>query len=271
MKPHNHNLPFAKRSLGQNFLSDQRYIQRIIDAAKPEFGDLIIEIGPGRGAITESLVRSEADVLAVELDNDLIEPLRTRFSGNDNFRIVEGNILDLNLPQIIDDIYKQRTHLTRTKVVANLPYYISTAILQKLASDKDYFEALILMFQREVVDRITAKPGRSERGYLTVLVEASFDVEKLFDLPPEAFRPIPKVWSSVAKLSPKDTTIGDDERFSTLVSIGFSQKRKTLLNNLKGVIENAEDTLRNAGIDLKARAETLTLEQWRKLTESTKT
>jgi 16S rRNA (adenine1518-N6/adenine1519-N6)-dimethyltransferase len=127
------------------------------------------------------------------------------------------------------------------------------------------------MFQKEVVQRITAEPGNSDRGFLTVIVEASFDVEKLFDVPPEAFHPVPKVWSSVARLTPKPTSHIDESAFRNLVSAGFGQKRKTILNNLKNSVPDAETHLRSSGIDPKRRAESLTLDEWMKLALSLST
>jgi len=127
---------------------------------------------------------------------------------------------------------------------------------------------LILMFQREVVERIAAEPGDSARGYLTVIVEACFDVEKLFDVPPEAFLPVPKVWSSVVRLTPKRTHNYNEAAFRNIVSTAFSQKRKTILNNLRASLSNADSHLASAGIDAKRRAESLTLDEWVKLTQS---
>ena len=160
---------------------------------------------------------------------------------------------------------------TKAKLVANLPYYISTAILQRLSEQRHLFSELVLMFQREVVERITAKPGNSERGYLTVIVEASFDVEKLFDVPPTAFRPVPEVWSSVVTLIPKPGPAFDEAVFGKIVSAAFAHKRKTILNNLKTSINDADICLARAGIDTKRRAESLTLGEWAKLTESIST
>jgi 16S rRNA (adenine1518-N6/adenine1519-N6)-dimethyltransferase len=154
----------------------------------------------------------------------------------------------------------------QAKLVANLPYNISTAILQKLADYRSAFSEMVLMLQREVVERITAQPGNSERGYLTVLIEAYFDVEKLFDVPPTAFRPQPKVWSSVIRLTPKVVTIADDATFRDLISRAFGQKRKTILNNLKRDYADAGSLLTRAGIDTKRRSETLSIEEWAKLT-----
>lgn len=155
------------------------------------------------------------------------------------------------------------------KLVANLPYYISTAILQKLVEQRECFSEMILMFQREVVERITARVGNSERGFLTVLTEAYLETEKLFDVPPSAFAPAPKVWSAVVRLRPKaNIGIENEARFRKIASAGFRQKRKTILNNLKNEFRNIDQVLDECGIDRQRRAETLTLEEWRCLARS---
>lgn len=251
--------PFAKKSLGQNFLIDHNYIDKILRAVDPREGDAIVEIGPGRGAITERLVDSGANVLAIELDRELVPLLRERFADNENFSVTEGDATEVDIAELVSDTPHS------IKLVANLPYYISTAILQRLAEQKYIFSSLVLMFQKEVVDRITAQPGNSDRGYLTVLVESSFIVEKLFDVPPSAFRPVPKVTSSVARLIPKANSISDPDKFRDLVSKSFLQKRKNIHNNLKGDFPNAADALTKANIDPTRRAESMSLDEWERL------
>ncbi|HEX8735323.1 MAG TPA: 16S rRNA (adenine(1518)-N(6)/adenine(1519)-N(6))-dimethyltransferase RsmA [Pyrinomonadaceae bacterium] len=264
--------PFAKKSFGQNFLVDKNYIDKIIAALNAQAGDTVIEIGAGRGALTERLVESGARVIAIELDRDLIPLLKEKFAANENFSLIEQDALKLDFKEIIE---KQRTKTEgqKTKLVANLPYYISTAILQKLIGERDCFAEMILMFQREVVERITAETGNKERGFLTVLVEAYLETEKLFDVPPSAFRPAPKIWSAVARLTPKESVkIENEKLFREIISAGFIQRRKTILNNLKNApaslkekIDDAEKLLNNAGIDTNRRAETLTLEEWTRI------
>ena len=246
--------PFAKKSLGQNFLVDHGYIRKIIASADPQPSDTIIEIGPGRGAITDELVDSGANVIAIELDRELAPELAERFSDNPNFAIVEADATQIDYPELVGG--------KRAKVVANLPYYVSTSILQHLATQREHFDSLVLMFQKEVVERITASPGNSERGYLTVLSEIAFSVERLFDVPPSAFRPVPKVISTVTRLTPKPKRDIDENRFRELVGIAFSQKRKTILNNLKSHYPDAREKLERSGIDVSRRAESLALEEW---------
>ena len=258
----------AKRSLGQNFLVDEKYVRKIIEALDLTESDTIIEIGPGRGAITEFLVESRANVLAVELDRDLVPRLHERFARNKNFSVIESDATRVNFEELLSSIQQSAAQIPYTaKLVANLPYYVSTPILQHLSSQRHLFERLVLMFQKEVVDRITAEPGDSDRGFLTVLVETAFAVDKLFDVPPEAFRPVPKVTSSVARFKPKASPIENDEGFRELISTGFSQKRKTLLNNLKTRYPVAAEALELSAIDAKRRAESLTLDEWFRLAD----
>jgi 16S rRNA (adenine1518-N6/adenine1519-N6)-dimethyltransferase len=258
MKRQQQTRPFAKRSLGQNFLIDPNYIRKIIDALSLSKLDTVIEIGPGRGALTEKLIESGANVVAIEIDRDLVPQLADRFANDSNFSLVEADALEVNFGSLVT---------TNSKLVANLPYNISTAILHRLSDQRNLFSEMVLMFQREVVERITAKPGTSKRGFLTVIVESCFEVEKLFDVPPSAFRPVPKVWSSVVRLIPKSKSNFDELAFRTVVSTAFGQKRKTILNNLKVSWNDAEECLNAAGISIRRRAESLAPDEWRKLTE----
>lgn len=251
--------PFAKKSLGQNFLVDAPVVNRIVSILDLSPEDLVIEIGPGRGALTGQILKTGAHLTAIELDRDLISLLESQFSSSKNFSVIEADILDVDFSNLLrSNIKDQRS----AKIVANLPYYISTAILKKLADQREHFSKLILMFQREVVERIAAKPGSSARGYLTVLVESAFEVEKLFDVSPTAFRPAPKVWSSVVRLTPKSLEINEYDSFLVLVSSAFGQKRKTILNNLKTKYSNVANALESSGISGDRRAETLTLAEW---------
>ncbi|MGD9589606.1 MAG: 16S rRNA (adenine(1518)-N(6)/adenine(1519)-N(6))-dimethyltransferase RsmA [Pyrinomonadaceae bacterium] len=246
----------AKRSLGQNFLVEPAYAARITAAIDASAGDTVIEIGPGHGALTEKLVGAGANVIAIELDAGLCFELSEKFAGRPNFRLIEGDALDVDYVSVA---------LGTVKLAANLPYNISTAILQKLAEHSQNFSVLVLMLQKEVVDRITAKPGSSERGFLTVLVESSFDARKLFDVPPAAFRPRPKVMSSVVQMVPAKNDIPARQGFRRLLSTAFAQKRKTILNNLKVTFPHAANALAEAGIEERRRAESLTLEEWLRL------
>jgi 16S rRNA (adenine1518-N6/adenine1519-N6)-dimethyltransferase len=268
--------PFAKKSFGQNFLVDENYIEKIITALNSQKGETVIEIGAGRGALTERLLESGANVIAIELEREMIAVLKEKFAEFENFHLVEGDALKVDFEELINR--KSQIANRKSKLVANLPYYISTAILQKLIEQRAAFSEMILMFQREVVERITADVGNKERGFLTVLTEAYLDAEKLFDVPPNAFRPAPKVWSAVVRLVMKndgeDLEI-DGKLFRELISAGFAQKRKTILNNLKNAppglrekIVDAGEFLKKARIAPNRRAESLGLEEWKQIYEA---
>jgi 16S rRNA (adenine1518-N6/adenine1519-N6)-dimethyltransferase len=249
----------AKKSLGQNFLEDERYVQRIIEHVSPVSGETIVEIGPGRGSITAGLVDSGATVIAIELDRDLAPMLRRAFSAAPNFTVIEADALSVDFRELMPAADG------KLRLVANLPYYISTAILQRLIEFRDSFTDFTLMFQLEVVERITASPGSSERGFLTVMVEAYMESTKLFDIPPSAFRPRPKVNSAVVSLRPKPGSCPPMPEFRKLVSAAFAQKRKTILNNLKPLSARSRELLERADIDPARRAESLTLQEWLQL------
>ncbi len=275
---------YAKKSFGQNFLVDGNYISKIISALNAQENETIVEIGAGRGALTEKLVESGAHVIAVELERDMIAVLKKQFDGQENFRLLEGDALKIDYSGFeirdsgfgIENPKSEIQNPKLIKLVANLPYYISTAILQKLIEQREVFSEMILMFQSEVVERITAQTGNSERGFLSVLVQNYLTVEKLFDVPPAAFRPPPKVRSAVVRLTPKaGGAARNDKLFRETISAAFAQKRKTIFNNLKnappdlrGKIGAVGELLGECGIAPERRAETLTLEEWRCLSDS---
>ena len=246
----------AKRSLGQNFLADNAVIDRIVSLLGEVEGKAVIEIGPGRGALTRPMIDKGADLTVVELDDDLAKSLSAEFSCVPNFRCLHTDVLDLDLSNISSQ---------ETVIIGNLPYYISTAIIRHLIQYRTNFSRLVLMLQREVADRIVAVPGDSERGFLTVLVEQYLFVRKEFDVAPSAFTPRPKVWSSIVSLEPRNDTIADDSAFERLVGASFVQKRKTILNNLKSYDGNSGELLEKAAIDAKRRAETLSRDEWIRL------
>jgi 16S rRNA (adenine1518-N6/adenine1519-N6)-dimethyltransferase len=253
----------AKKSLGQNFLHDASVIKRIVGALNIDAKDTVIEIGPGTGALTEELVKKGAKVVAVEFDRELVPLLEQQFRYDENFSLVNTDALNVDFSTIVAEPQG-------VKLVANLPYNISTPILQRLIEQRHMFSTLVLMFQREVVERIVAKPATKDRGYLSVIAQTAFDIEYLFDVSPSSFRPVPKVWSSVIRLTPKPAFVGDEAIFRKVVSQSFAQKRKTILNNLKSIYDNAGFILESADIDGIRRAETLTLEEWIALTAATK-
>ena len=266
--------PYASKRLGQHFLRDQRSIHRIIEALAPKPTETIVEIGPGTGALTSVLVERAGRLIAVEFDNKLTPFLNERFGGLANFRLVMADALTVDF---CAEILPARS----ARLVANLPYNISTAILQRLIAQRACLEEMVLMLQREVVARVLAPAGTSDRGFISVLVEAYCEAEKLFDVAPGAFRPPPKVWSSVMRLRfrPRmNTEVADDALLWQVVSAGFAQKRKTILNNLRNASGRLQEILkRNGGasivlckanVELQRRAETLTLEEWGKIVQA---
>ena len=257
-----------QKRFGQNFLTNQSIINRIIESLNPQAGETIIEIGPGEGALTRPLLDRQCQLVAIEFDNNLIPALQEKFGQEENFQLVHGDALTTDFCTIIQPA-------SAARVVANLPYNVSTAILQRLIEQRTCIKEMVLMLQREVVDRITAAAGSSERGYLSVLVEAYCTTEKLFDVAPGSFRPAPKVWSSVVRIAPRRkiaADINDQSLLWQLVSAGFAQRRKTILNNLRSAPSPLQEILKNHGgasivlcraeVELQRRAETLTLEEW---------
>jgi 16S rRNA (adenine1518-N6/adenine1519-N6)-dimethyltransferase len=255
--------PIPSKRFGQHFLRDKRTIDRIIEALAPRPDETIVEIGPGTGALTAELIERAGRVIAVEFDNKLTPLLNDQFGSFPNFKLVMGDALTTDFCREIEPAREAR-------LAANLPYNISTAILQRLIEQRACLTEMVVMLQREVVDRIMAPPGSSDRGFLSVLIEAYCETERLFDVAPGAFRPPPKVWSSVIQLRFRTTDYTD--LFWKTVSAGFAQKRKTILNNLRNAPEPLAEVLkRNGGasivlckanVELQRRAETLTIEEW---------
>ena len=263
--PHTPSFHPSKR-LGQNFLVDKQVVERIVNALNPTAGETIIEIGPGKGALTERLIERSERLIAIEFDRTLGPALAQRFIQQANFKLLQADALQSNFCEAIAPAKTAR-------VVANLPYNISTAILQHLITQRSCLSEMLLMLQKEVVERITAAPGSTDRGYLTVLVEAFCRAEKLFDVPSQSFRPAPKVWSSVVQLKvTNEHSVKDEDLFRQIVSAGFAQRRKTILNNLRNAPEPLQTRLKQHGgasivlcvaeIELQRRAETLTVPEW---------
>lgn len=261
--------PKAKRRLGQNFLVGSHFPQLIAASVAPQPGETILEIGPGQGALTGLLTESGARVVAVELDRELVPLLAGQFSRLDNFRLIEADALRVDFCEAIAPAASAR-------VVANLPYNISTPILQRLIQHRRCLREMTLMLQREVVERIVAPPGGKECGYLSVLVQFYCEAEKLFDIPPGAFRPVPKVISSVVRLKVRPqpaAEVNDEELFFELTKTLFAQRRKTILNNLRAGAERLEladaarvkHLLDQAGLDPQRRAETLSIAELARL------
>ena len=253
----------AKKSLGQNFLKDPHYLAKICDAARVGPDDQVLEIGPGLGHLTRVLSGRAEKVLALELDERLITLLRQDFKDTPSVEIVHVDALG----------YPYDTLPGKWKVVANLPYYISTPILQKLIFHRGKFSALTLMLQKEVAERIAAEPGGKEYGFLSVLVQLYAEPRIEFTVPATAFTPQPEVDSSVLTLVVRDrpaVALTDEPFFIRVVKAAFSQRRKTLRNALKQLDvpkEKMDEVLTKTGIDLGRRAETLSVEEFGRLAD----
>jgi 16S rRNA (adenine1518-N6/adenine1519-N6)-dimethyltransferase len=245
-------LPRPKKKFGQHFLTDRHYIERIVGAIAPEANDVMVEIGPGPGALTAPLVERLDHLHAVEIDRDLAAALRVRFA-TEKFTLHEADVLAFDFEKMGP----------RFRAVGNLPYNISTPFLFHLA---DFADALIdatFMLQKEVVDRMVAAPDTEAYGRLSVMLQYRFQMKRLFDVPPGAFTPPPKVDSAIVRMVPLAADrprAKNDARFAAIVTAGFGQRRKTLSNTLKPFLSAAEITA--IGIDPKRRAETLSLAEF---------
>jgi len=256
----------AKKSLGQNFLIDDNVLSRIVSCVAPTAGDAILEVGPGRGALTKLLAASGARFLAVEWDRDLLPLLEAEFALAQNVEIGHGDILRVDLEQLLTS----RAAGKKWKVAANLPYNISSQVLFRFMECCGLFERLVLMLQKEVGDRLVAPPGCKDYGALTVLLRLHFDIRREFIVKPGAFRPVPKVDSAVLSFTPLErprVEVGDEDFFRRIVKGAFNQRRKTLLNTLRSAGFDAEDgslrqALTRAGIDGGRRGETLSLDEF---------
>ena len=269
----------AKKSLGQNFLVDSRVAARIIDAVSPLPTDIVIEVGPGRGELTRGLVARCGYVVAVEIDRRLIDDLRNSLA-REKVTIVEADALKVKWSELAQVAEDARTWVLpagakrRVRVVANLPYYISTPIIERLVRARAIIYDMTLMLQNEVADRITSDPGCKDYGSLSVLVQCYCVATKLFEVPPAAFKPAPKVRSAVVRLAVRERAavdVDDEDRFFELVRAAFAQRRKTIANNLRafggavGLPTSIDVALERALIDARRRAETLSIEEFKAL------
>jgi 16S rRNA (adenine1518-N6/adenine1519-N6)-dimethyltransferase len=254
--------------LGQNFLTDRSAAARIVDALGDVSQSTVIEIGPGRGVLTDLLVGHAKHVIAIELDRVLGAQLRMKYAHRSGIEILEGDVLDIDFdsllrrPRVAGQV--NQPFIGPARVVGNLPYYITSPILQHLFSFDQLISIIVILVQREVADRITAKAGNRQYGLLSATVQFYARVEKLFTLPPGAFSPPPKVHSTLLRLTiePQEESLGVRAAdFLDFLKLSFGQKRKTLINNLKSRYPEAEikAALQKAGVKPDARAEALPL------------
>ena len=248
------------KKLGQNFLIKRGIVDEIVHAAELTPGEPVLEVGSGIGTLTQGLAQSGADVTAIELDRRLLEVLDTTLASYDNVRIVHGDVLKLDVPTIMNH--------KPFKVVANLPYYITTPIIMSLLESKLPIERLVVMVQKEVALRMVAKPGTKDYGALSVAVQYYTEPDIVLDVPPKSFLPAPAVTSSVIRCVLRDkphVDVIDEKLFFRVVKAGFAQRRKTFSNTMKTTglsKDRIEELLAKANIDGQRRGETFTLQEF---------
>jgi len=269
MKKYNIN---ANKRFGQNFLVDQHALDSIIEAGEVSKDDLIIEIGPGLGVLTAELCKNAGQVVAIEIDKRFTQILDDVLVNFDNYKIMQDDILKVDL----DELIKGLNHKEKAKVIANLPYYITTPVIMKILEECSKISSIVIMVQKEVADRITAKPGGKEYGALTVSASFYGTAKKMFDVPPHCFMPKPEVTSSIIRIDVNNSPpveIKSKEKFFKVVKAAFAQRRKTLLNSLanSGIFEVKKDEiakiLAEIGIEEKRRPETLSIQEFAKISE----
>jgi len=258
----------AKKGLGQHFLVDPQAVLKIVDGAQVGPQDTVLEIGPGPGILTVHLAERAGRVIAVELDDEMLDPLRQALTGKDNVEIVHGDVLEQDIPSLVGD--------GPYKVVANLPYYITSAILRHLLTSANRPSCLVVTVQREVAERIVGTPERKQRhkqslrmSLLAVSVQFYGQPRLLARIPAGSFRPVPAVDSAVLRVDTYDPLpwdVGDEQFFFRVVRAGFAQSRKQLGNALQNGLripsEQIAGALEAAGVDRQRRAETLSVEEW---------
>mgnify|MGYP000962237673 FL=1 len=248
------------KKLGQNFLIKRGIVDEIVKAADLQEGEPVLEIGPGIGTLTQGLAQSGANVTAIELDTRLLEVLDTTLAQYSNVTIVHGDVLKLDVPSIMNN--------EPFKVVANLPYYITTPIIMSLLESRLPIERLVVMVQKEVALRMVAKPGTKDYGALSVAVQYYTEPDIVLDVPPKSFLPAPAVTSSVIRCVLRDkppVDVIDEKLFFRVVKAGFAQRRKTFSNTMKTTglsKDRIEELLAKANIDGQRRGETFTLQEF---------
>lgn len=258
------------KSLGQNFLIDGNIVRNIVKGANIGKDDYVLEIGPGIGTLTEELALNAKKVVSVEIDRKLLPILEYTLSKYDNVEIVNGDILKIDIQKLIDE----KLGRGPVKVVANLPYYVTTPIIAKLIEDDLNIESITVMVQKEVADRIVASPGNKQYGSLTVFVNFYSFPEILLSVPKTVFMPQPKVDSAVIKLNIKKSTIDVDRKlFFKVVKAAFNQRRKTILNSLSNRElgldkDKTKEVLEKCNISPQERAENLKIEDFIKISKT---
>ncbi|MBQ2938570.1 MAG: 16S rRNA (adenine(1518)-N(6)/adenine(1519)-N(6))-dimethyltransferase RsmA [Clostridia bacterium] len=269
MKKHNIK---ANKSLGQNFLISEEVVNEIVSCSQIKKDDLVIEIGPGLGTLTKFLLEQAGKVICIELDKKMINILEDRFSLYDNFELINNDVLKVDLKELIKN-EKEKGKIKNVKIVANLPYYITTPIIMKLLEEELELESITVMIQKEVADRLIAIPGEKNTGAITYSVYYYATSEAILEVPNSSFIPEPEVTSKVIKLNiRKEKTVDpqDKEKMFKIIKSAFTQKRKTLINSLSNtkIFDNkqqGEEILKTLNINQNVRPEELTLEEFAKI------
>lgn len=264
----------ANKSLGQNFLISQEVVDNIIEASEISEKDLVIEIGPGLGTLTKRLLEQAGKVICVELDTKMINILEERFFLYKNLEIINQDILKVDLKNRIKQ-EKEKNGFEKVKIVANLPYYITTPIIMKLLEEELDLESITVMIQKEVADRLTAIPGKKNTGAITYTVYYYTDSEEILEVPKDSFIPEPEVTSEVIKLNIRKTPIVEPknkEKMFKVIKCAFTQRRKTLLNSLvnTNILDNKQqgiNMLNSLNINENIRPEELTIEQFKEISD----
>ena len=267
----------ANKSLGQNFLINQNVVETIVESANINDTDLVIEIGPGLGTLTEFLLQKAKKVICIEIDERMVEILKERFFLYENFQIINKDILKLDLHELIKN-EKENKNIKNVKVVANLPYYITTPIVMKLLEDKLDIESITIMIQKEVADRLIERPGGKDTGAITYAINYYSEPKGIMEVPCNSFIPEPKVTSKIIKLNIKkqpEIEVNDEQFMFKIIKSAFMQRRKTLLNaliNNKIILskEQGIKILQEEGLNENIRGEKLTLEEFAKLSDKIK-
>ncbi len=263
----------ANKRLGQNFLIDDYAVSSIVEAADISKEDYVIEIGPGLGTLTSKLLEKAGKVTCIELDDRMLTILKDRFSLYDNFELIHGDVVKFPLSPKIYDTLNSSSTLKNVKVVANLPYYITTPIIMKLLNERLNLKSITVMIQKEVAERLVANPGEKECGAITYAIYYYSNPQICLEVLRDSFIPAPEVDSAVIRLDILDKprlTIEDEKYFFDIIKASFMQKRKTLVNALvNGKIiptkQMAEEMLISLGFDTNIRGEKLTLEDFKKI------
>ena len=259
----------ANKSLGQNFLINSEVVEKIINSSEITKEDMVIEIGPGLGTLTKYLLEKAGKVLCIELDSKMVKILNDRFSKYDNFEIINADVLKINLNEIINE-NKRQEKIKKVKVVANLPYYITTPIIMKLLEERLDIEGITVMIQKEVADRLIEIPGGKNTGAITYTVYYYCESEKIMEVPNSSFIPEPEVTSEVIKMNLRDkpaVEIKNPKVMFMIIKSAFMQRRKTLLNaltNTKVFINKDEGLkiLKKLNLSENVRAEELSIQDF---------